>query len=163
MHPRTPKRLEKFAEIHRQVGAICHAGTWMEYQLEIAVSELMRTDDLSGTQGQRWLDLIKRLKELLNEGAVEESSDVTYLRDLLARISSTMRLRDQVVHSSWMFMNTTKRGHVTGQRFRPRGVERRDWHPDELEKVREDLEALANDLSTASWNAVMPPDLHLES
>ena len=163
MHPRTPKRLERFAETHRQVGAICHAGTWMEYQLEIAVSELARSDTLSETQGLRWLALIKQLKELLNEGAAADSSDVDYLRNLLSRISATMRVRDQVVHSSWMFTNSTKRGHITGQRFRPRGVERRDWHQDELEKVREDLEALADDLSTASWNAVMPPDLHFES
>ena len=133
----------------------------MEAQLEIAVSELSRVDDLSETQGERWLSLIRRLKTMLNRGAVTDEDTVDGLRDLLSRISAAMSARDQVVHSTWMFTNFTKPGHITGQRWRTRGVESRDWHPDQLEKVREDLEALESELSSAAWNAVMPPDKRL--
>jgi hypothetical protein len=158
MHPRTPKRLEPFAETHRQVGAICHAGNWMEAQLEIAVSELSRVDDLTETQGDRWLSLVKRLKALLKDGAVTDEAAVGDLRDLLSRISAAMSTRDQIVHSTWMFTNCTKPGYITGQRWRSRGVQQRDWHPDELEQVREHLETLVSELSSAAWIAVMPPD-----
>lgn len=130
----------------------------MEAQLEIAVSELSRVDDLSETQGERWLSLVKRLKSMLNSGAVEDQDAVDGLRDLLSRISAAMSARDQVVHSTWMFTNFTKPGHVTGQRWRKRGVETKDWHPDQLEQLREDLEALGSELSSTAWNAVMPPD-----
>lgn len=158
MHPRTPKRLERFAETHRQVGAICHAGNWMEAQLEVAVIELAGTDDFTETQGRRAVELIDRLKTLLKEGAVKDQPVVGGLRDLLSRIKAAMSTRDQVVHSTWLYTNSTKPGHVTGQRWRTRGSESRDWNPDQLERVREDLESLANELSSASWNAVMPPD-----
>lgn len=80
MHPRTPKRLERFAETHRQVGAICNAAKWLEYQLEIAVSELSRTEDLTEMQGQRWRALVDKLKSLLIEGAVTEDVSVASLR-----------------------------------------------------------------------------------
>ena len=69
--------------------------------------------------------------------------------------------RDKVVHSTWMVTNDTKPGCVTGQRWRLRSVEYQDWHPDELEGLREDLEALESELSSAAWNAVMPPEQHL--
>ena len=90
MHPTTPKRLERFAETHRQVGAICHVGNWMEAQLEVAVSEVSRVDDLAETQGERWLSLVKRLKTLLKEGAVTDEDAVDQLRDLLSPISAAI-------------------------------------------------------------------------
>ena len=158
MHRRTPKRLEPFAETHRQVGAICNAANWLEYQLEIAVSELSGADDLTETQGDRWLSLVTRLKSLLKAGAVTDEAAVASLRELLSRISGAMRTRDLVVHSTWMITNSTQPGHVTGQRYRSRGVEKRDWHPDELEAIRENLESLESELSSAAWNAVMPPE-----
>jgi hypothetical protein len=158
MHPRTPKRLERFAETHRQVGAICHAGNWMEAQLEIAVTELAGTDDFTATQGRRAGELIDRLKTVLKEGAVTDQAAIEGLRDLLSRIKAAMSTRDQIVHSTWLYTNSTRPGHVTGQRWRTRGPESRDWSSDQLETVREDLESLASELSSASWNAVRPPD-----
>ena len=158
MHPRTPIRLQRFAETHRQVGAICNAANWLEYQLEIAVSELSGTDDLTETQGQRWRTLVERLKSLLKDGVVTDESAVTELRELLSQINGAMSARDLVVHSTWLITNSTKPGHVTGQRYRPRGEERRDWNPDQLEQVRKNLEAVTNALSSTAWNAVMPPD-----
>lgn len=158
MHPKTPRRLERFAETHRQIGAICHAGNWMESQLEIAVSELAGTDDLSATQGDRASALIAKLKDLLKTGVVTDDAVEAGLRDLLSRISAVMSVRDQIVHSTWVFSNQTKPGHITGLRWRKRGEQRQDWHPDQLEQVRADLEALADELSSASWNATRPPD-----
>ena len=161
MHPRTPDRLERFAETHRQVGAICNAANWLEYQLEIAVSELSGTEDLTETQGQRWRSLVERLKELLKDGAVADEVAVESLRELLSRVSAAMSIRDLVVHSTWLITNSTKPGHVTGQRYRSRGAERREWHADQLEEVRENLESLESQLSSAARNAVMPPDKRL--
>ncbi|WP_183093313.1 hypothetical protein [Nocardioides stalactiti] len=158
MHPNTPKRLERFAETHRQVGAICHAGNWMESHLEIAVSELAGTDDLSATQGDRASALITKLKELLNEGVVADDAVESGLRNLLSRISAAMSTRDQIVHSTWLYTNQTKPGHITGLRWRKRGEQRQDWSADQLEQVREDLEALADELSSAAWNATRPPN-----
>lgn len=157
MDPKAPNRFERFAETHRQVGAICHASNWMESQLEIAVSELAGTDDLTETQGDRASALIAKLKSLLNDGVVTDDAVESGLRDLLSRISTAMSTRDRVVHSTWMHTNFTKPGHITGIRWRRRGEERKDWSPDELEQVRDNLEALADELSGASWNANRPP------
>jgi len=157
MHPRTPERLRRFAETHRQVGAICKASNWLEYQLEIAFSELSGTDDLTETQGQRWLSLVKALKALLNEGVVTDAAAEAGLRDLLSRISAEMGARDQIVHSTWLYTNSTKPGHISGQRYRPGREERRDSSPDQLERVFETLEALEEELGRAAWNAVKPP------
>lgn len=114
MHPVTPKRLERFAETHRQVGAICNAANWLEYQLEIAVSELSGANDLTETQGQRWRSLVEKLKSLLKEGAVSDAAVAAWLRELLSQISVAMSTRDLVVHSTWLITNTTKAGTSPG-------------------------------------------------
>lgn len=69
-----------------------------------------------------------------------------------------MSLRDKVVHSTWMYTNDTRPGHVSSLRFRKRETETDDFSPDDLEQIREDLESLADRLSSASWNAVVPTE-----
>jgi hypothetical protein len=145
-------------ETHRRVGAICNRSTWLEYQLEIAYMELAGTDDLSATQGQWYSTLIRMIKEVLRQGVVVHEGHEAALADLLSRISTTMKLRDQVVHSTWIRKNSTKPGHVTGQRWYRTREETRDWTMDELDKIAEDLQSLAGELSRASWNAVKPPE-----
>jgi hypothetical protein len=129
----------------------------LEYQWEVAVSELSGSDDLTETQGQRWLSLVKALKSLLKEGVIVDAASEAGLRDLLSRISAEMSTRDQIVHSTWLYTNSTKPGHITGQRYRPGREERRDWSPDQLERVRENIEALEEELGRAAWSAVKPP------
>jgi hypothetical protein len=122
-------------ETHRRVGAICNRSTWLEYQLEIAYMELAGTDDLSATQGQWYSTLIRMIKEVLRQGVVVHEGHEAALADLLSRISTTMKLRDQVVHSTWIRKNSTKPGHVTGQRWYRTREETRDWTMDELDKI----------------------------
>lgn len=69
-----------------------------------------------------------------------------------------MKLRDQVVHSTWIRTNSTKPGHVTGQRWYRDREEHRDWTVAELDQIAADLQSLATELSSASWNAVHPPE-----
>ena len=104
-------------EIHLRVGAICNRSTWLEYQLEIAYTELADTADLSETQGQWHSVLIKMIKRVLAQDVVIHDGHEAELRDLLTRISATMKLRDHVVHSTWIRTNSTKPNHVTGQRW----------------------------------------------
>lgn len=144
-------------ETHRRVGAICNRSTWLEYQLEIAYLELSDTDDLSATQGQWHTTLIKMIKQVLAQGVVVNEGHEVALRDLLSRISTTMKLRDHVVHSTWLMKNSTKPGHVTGQRWYRNREETRDWSMAELDQIANDLQALADELSVAAWNAVRPP------
>jgi len=145
-------------EIHLRVGAICNRSTWLEYQLEIAYMELADIDDLSATQGQWHSALIKMIKQVLAQGVVIHDGHEAALRDLLARIGTTMKLRDHVVHSTWIRTNSTEPGHVTGQRWYRKREETRDWTLAELDKIANDLEDLATELSSASWNAVKPPE-----
>ena len=145
-------------ETHRRVGAICNRSTWLEYQLEIAYMELADTDDLEATRGQWHSTLIKMIKKTLGQGVVIHEGHEEALRDLLARISKTMKVRDHVVHSTWIRTNSTQPGHVTGQRWYRTREESRDWTMGELEKIAEDLQELAAELSRAAWNAVKPPD-----
>ncbi|PKQ22880.1 MAG: hypothetical protein CVT65_11065 [Actinobacteria bacterium HGW-Actinobacteria-5] len=150
--------MEWLDETHRRVGAICNQSTWLEYQLEIAYMELADTDDLSATQGHWYTDLIKMIKAVVAQGVVVDAGQEKALRDLLSRISSTMKLRDQVVHSTWIRNNSTKPGHVTGQRWYRNREATRDWTMDELDQIAKDLQSLANELSSATWNAVRPPE-----
>jgi hypothetical protein len=76
--------------------------TWLEYQLEIAYMELVDAGDLSATQGQWHSTLTKMIKHLLDQGVVVYEGYDAPLRDLLSRISATMKLRDHVVHSTWI-------------------------------------------------------------
>ncbi|MCD4524022.1 hypothetical protein [Nocardioides sp. cx-173] len=145
-------------ETHRRVGAICHRSTWLEYQLEIAYMELADTDDLTATQGQWYSALIKMIKQVLARGVVIHDGHEVALRDLLSRISKTMKLRDRVVHSTWIRKNSTKPGHVTGQRWYRNREETRDWTMAELDQIAHDLQALADELSTTAWNAIKPPE-----
>lgn len=145
-------------ETHRRVGAICNRSTWLEYQLEIAYMELADTDDLTATQGQWYSDLIKMIKRVLGQGVVIHDGHEAQLRDLLSRISQTMKMRDQVVHSTWIRTNSTKPGHVTGQRWYRNRTATRDWTMAELDKIADDLQSLAAELSSAAWNAVKPPE-----
>jgi hypothetical protein len=156
VHPRTPKRLAFLAETFRQVGGICWAATHLEYQLEISYAELTGAEDLDETQGERGSALVRRIKTVLNEGVVEDPDRVAELRDLMSRISGALALRDEIAHTTWLRTNHTKPGHITGQRYRGRGRSERDWHPDELEEIRERLEALQVELSTMAYNAIRP-------
>ena len=144
--------------IHLRVGAICNRSTWLEYQLEIAYMELADTDDLSATQGQWHSALIKMIKQVLAQDVVIHDGHVETLRDLLSRISTTMKLRDLVVHSTWIRKNSTKPGHITGQRWYRNREETRDWTLAELDKIAKDLDSLATELSSAAWNAVKRPE-----
>lgn len=162
MHPRTPQRLARFAETHRQVGAICNAAVWVEYQLEVAISELDGTFELDpDNQGRYWTELTKRMRQLLEGGAVDDSDSTASLLQLVTEVREAMNQRDAVAHSTWLINNDTRPGHVTGQRYRRRNVEIRDWHPDELEQIREDLEAVYSRLISEPWNAVTPPEKHV--
>ena len=145
-------------ETHRRVGAICNRSTWLEYQLEIAYMELADTDDMVATQGQWYSTLIKMIKQVLTQGVVIHDGHEAALRELLSRISATMKLRDHVVHSTWILKNSTKPGHVTGQRWYRNREETRDWTMAELDKIADDLQLLATELSSAAWNAVKPPE-----
>lgn len=158
MHPRTPQRLAFLSETFRQVGSICWAATWLEYQLEIAYAELTGATDLDETQGERGSALVRRIKAVLDEGVVRDQDQVVELRALLSRVSAALTQRDQVAHTTWLRTNSTKPGHVTGQRYRGRGRDERDWHPDELEEIRERLEALQDELSSKAYNATRPRD-----
>lgn len=159
MHPRAPKRPERFAETHRQVGAICNAAVWVEYQLEVAISELDGTFELDpDNQGRYWSELTKRMQRLLEAGAVNDPTTTASLLQLVSDVRKAMSMRDVVAHSTWLINNDTKPGHVTGQRYRRRSVEIRDWHPDELEQIRVDLEAVYSRLISEPWNAIMPPE-----
>ena len=140
------------------MGSICWAATWLEYQLEIAYAELTGAEDLDQTQGERGSALVKRIKGALSEGVVDDADRVTELRDLPSRIGGALALRDQVAHTTWLRTNSTRPGHITGQRYRGRGRDERDWHPDELEEIRERLEALQDELSSMAYNATRPPE-----
>ena len=120
--------------------------------------ELADTDDLSATQGQWHSALIKMIKQVLAQDVVIHDGHEAALRDLLSRISTTMKLRDHVVHSTWIRKNSTKSGHVTGQRWYRNREETRDWTVAELDKIAKDLDSLATELSSTSWNAVKPPE-----
>jgi len=150
--------MEWLDETHRRVGAICNRSTWLEYQLEIAYMELAGIDDLTATQGQWHSTLIKMIKQVLALGVVIHEGHEAALRDLLSRIGRTMKLRDHVVHSTWIRTNSTKPGHVTGQRWYRNSEATRDWTMAELDEIADDLETLANELSSAAWNAVKPPE-----
>lgn len=150
--------MEWLDETHRRVGAICNRSTWLEYQLEIAYMELAGTDDLTATQGQWYSHLIRMIKKVLGQGVVIHDGHEAQLRDLLSRISQTMKIRDQVVHSTWIRTNSTKPGHVTGQRWYRDRTATRDWTMADLDKVADDLQSLADELSSAAWNAVKPPE-----
>lgn len=145
-------------ETHRRVGAICNWSTWLEYQLEIAYMELTDSQDFSKTQGEWHTALIKKIKRVLNDGVTVNDGHEEPLRQLLSRISVVMKQRDQVVHSSWMRTNSTKPGHVTGQRWYRNREATRDWSMAELDQIIEDLRSLATELSSAAWNAVHPPE-----
>jgi hypothetical protein len=150
--------MEWLDETHRRVGAICNRSTWLEYQLEIAYMELVDAGDLSATQGQWHSTLTKMIKQLLDQGVVVHDGYDAPLRDLLSRISATMKLRDHVVHSTWIRKNSTKPGYVTGQRWYRNREDTRDWAMAELDQIADDLQALADELSSAAWNAVKPPE-----
>lgn len=145
-------------ETHRRIGAICNKATWLEYQLEMAIRELTDADDMTATQGHFWSELVRDVKRILAAGACQHPEVEVQLRNLLSRISQTMKLRDCVVHSTWIRTNYTKVGHVTGQRWWRAREERRDWSMAELDKIRDDLEGFADELSSLSWNAVKPKD-----
>lgn len=98
------------------------------------------------------------IKQVLAQGVVIHDGHEAALRELLARIGATMKLRDRVVHSTWIRKNSTKPGHVTGQRWYRNREETRDWTMAELDKIADDLLALANELSSGAWNAVKPPE-----
>lgn len=148
--------MEWLDETHRRVGAICNRSTWLEYQLEIAYMELAHTEDLTATQGEWYSTLIRMIKKVLTTGVVIHDGHEASLRELLSRVSATMKLRDHVVHS--ILKNTTKPGHVTGQRWYRNREETRDWTMAELDRIAEDLQVLANELSNVVWNAVRPPE-----
>jgi uncharacterized alpha-E superfamily protein len=158
MDERTHSYAERFAETHRQGGAICNASTWMEYELGLAIFEVADSEDLSATQGDRWKDLVRKLKQQISAGAIPDVVAAREVRELLAAISAAMSVRDQVVHSTWMITNSTPPGHVTGQRFRRRSFEQKHWHPDQLENARANLEELRTKLSLTVWQAVNPPE-----
>jgi len=145
-------------ETYLRIGAICNRSTWLEYQLEIAYMELADVDDFSATQGEWHSKLIKMIKKVLAQGVVIHDGHEAALRDLLSRISTTMKLRNHVVHSTWILKNSTRAGHVTGQRWYRTREETRDWTMAELDKIAEELGTLADELSCAAWNAVKPRD-----
>lgn len=60
-----------------------------------------------------------------------------------------MKLRDHVVHSTWIRTNHTKPGHVTGQRWWRAREEGRDWSTAELDKIHADLESHAGEFGQA--------------
>lgn len=98
------------------------------------------------------------IKHVLARGVVIHDGHEPKLRDLLSRISASMKLRDQVVHSTWIRTNSTKADPVTGQRWYRNREETRDWTMAELDKIAADLGALADELSSAAWDAVKPRD-----
>ena len=72
VHPKTPKRLERFAETHRQVGAICWAATHLELELMDAVVELARSPHVQVVvQGERGSTLIRWMERMLRDRVVD--------------------------------------------------------------------------------------------
>lgn len=91
VHPRTPPRLDRFAETHRQVGAICNAAVWVEYQLEIAISELDGTFELDpDNQGRFWSELTKRMRQLLESGLIDDLHSTASLLQLVTDVREAM-------------------------------------------------------------------------
>jgi hypothetical protein len=118
--------------------------------------ELADTDDLEATQGEYWLSLVRMIKKVLGTGVVIHEGHEEALRTLLSDISRTMKLRDQVVHCTWIRTNSTKPGHVTGQRWYRDREATRDWTMAELDHIHDSLVTLTDQLSSAAWNAVKP-------
>lgn len=154
MHPKTPKRLERFAETHRQVGAICWAATHLELKLMDSVAELARSQHVQVVmQGERGATLIKWIERMLKDHVVD-ASFTAELTSLAKRASRLLEDRDEVVHSVWLFTNETTPGHITAARTRRSGTAQREWHPDDLEQLRQDLEDVELDISIAVHNAL---------
>jgi hypothetical protein len=154
VHPKTPKRLERFAETHRQVGAICWAATHLELELMDAVAELARSQHVQAVvQGERGTTLIRWIERMLKDRVVSVK-EAGELAALIRRADRLLNDRDEVVHSVWLFTNQTTPGHVTGARTRRSGTTQREWHPDDLEQLRQDLEDVQFDISVAVHNAL---------
>jgi hypothetical protein len=145
-------------ETHMRVGAICNRATWMEYQIEMAIMELTDADDMDETQGAFGAELIGRLKKVLSSGACHHDVVEDQIRALLSDVSRTFKLRDHVVHCTWIQPNGTTPDSVVGQRWWRQREERREFSMAELDKIAADLDAFASQLSSLSWNAVHPRD-----
>jgi hypothetical protein len=90
---------------------------------------------------------------MLRDGVVDLEAS-TELVELTRRAGRLLEDRDEVVHSVWLFTNQTTPGHVTGARTRRTGTAQREWHPDDLEQLRQDLEDVELDISIAVHNAL---------
>lgn len=143
-------------ETHRRIGAICNWSTKLEYQLESAYMELTGSVDMTETQGEWHSANIRRLRRALAQRTDLEAETIASLRAMLVRASAAMKLRDQVVHVSWIRKNTTPPGHVTGVRWFRNREDTRDWSMTQLDQIVLDLKSSIDELASAFWNATRP-------
>jgi hypothetical protein len=154
VHPKTPKRLERFAETHRQVGAICWAATHLELELMNSVAELARSPHVQVVaQGERGATLISWIERMLKDQVVD-TNFTAELSSLIKRASRLLEDRDNVVHSVWLFTNQTTPAHITAARTRRSGTAQREWHTDDLEQLRQDIEDVQLDISIEVHNSL---------
>jgi len=119
-----------------------------------AVAELARSQHVQVlVQGERGSTLIRWIERMLKDRVVDIEA-ATELATLTKQASRLLEDRDEVVHSVWLFTNQTPPGHVSGTRTRRSGTAQREWHPDDLEQLRQGLEDLELDLSIAVHNAL---------